>query len=127
MKKRREQKPVLHIFVCDAEAYKYEELIGGWLTLPASEDELVRCLCRFSGRYLITDYDLAGSCFAGEWVLGSVLRCQGNLKKLNGYIAGKGVIMEKSVTDKKTLERIRAYRDMYNTIRKEKKKDENKR
>lgn len=35
--------------------------------------------------------------------------------------------MEKSVTDKKTLERIRAYRDMYNTIRKEKKKDENKR
>ena len=40
MRKSREKKPLLHVFVCNAAAYEQGELIGGWLTLPASEEAM---------------------------------------------------------------------------------------
>ena len=90
MRKHRESKPLLHVFLCDAAAYKQGDLIGGWLTLPASEEEIKRYLLRFSGQHLITNYDLMGSCLLEEWVQEVVLCCQNDVKKLSGYIAGKG-------------------------------------
>ena len=70
MRKSREKKPLLHVFVCNAAAYERGELIGGWLTLPASEEAMRQYL---SGQHLITDYDLEGSCLMEAWVREAVM------------------------------------------------------
>ena len=131
MRKTREKKPLLHVFVCDAAAYEHEELIGGWLTLPASEDKIQQYLLRFSGQHLITDYDLEGSCLMEAWVREAVMCCEKNVIQLNHYIERKRKMEKRIFTrgsvDKRTLERLMAYQRKYMENKKESTKQDEKR
>lgn len=132
MRKTREKKPLLHVFICDRAAYEREELIGGWLTLPASEDKIQQYLLRFSGQHLITDYDLEGSCLMEEWVREVVLCCTKNVIQLNNYIERKKkmekrILTKGSSVDKRTLERLMAYQKKYMVNKKESTKNDEKR
>ena len=90
MGKQGEHKsPVLHVFICNADAYAQVELIGGWLTLPASVEVIKNCVFTI-GEYLITDYSLEGSCIDGDWVQEVILDYRQDNEGLNGYIAEKG-------------------------------------
>ena len=129
MRKSREKKPLLHVFVCNAAAYEQGELIGGWLTLPASEEAMRQYL---SGQHLITDYDLEGSCLMEEWVREVVLCCTKNVIQLNIYIERKKkmekrILTKGSSVDKRTLERLMAYKKKYMENRKESTKHDEKR
>ena len=128
MRKSREKKPLLHVFVCNAAAYEQGELLGGWLTLPASEEAMRQYL---SGQHLITDYDLEGSCLMEDWVREAVMCCEKNVIQLNHYIERKRKmekrIFTKGSVDKRTLERLMAYQRKYMENKKESTKQDEKR
>lgn len=78
------RQPVLHVFICDEKIYEQGDLSGGWVTLPVPEYRIRNFLKTIaSDEYLITDYDLLGSCFQESQVQDAVFCCRRDLIRLN--------------------------------------------